>query len=32
MKHAKEIVRCSEEEIVRGFVLTPQEIAKGNSS
>ena len=32
VKHAKEIVRCSGEEIVRGFVLTPREIAKGNSS
>ena len=25
MKHAKKIVRCSEEEIVRGIVLTPRE-------
>ena len=25
MKHAKKIVRCSGEEIVRGIVLTPRE-------
>ena len=25
MKHAKKIVRCSGEEIVRGIVLAPQE-------
>ena len=25
MKHAKKIVRCSEEMVVRGIVLTPRE-------
>jgi hypothetical protein len=25
LKHAKKILRCSEEEIVRGIVLTPRE-------
>ena len=28
MKHAKKIVRCSEEVIVRGIVLAPRELRR----
>jgi hypothetical protein len=32
MKHARKIVRCSREVTCEGFVLTPREIVKSNTS